>query len=399
MPDEVLNVVIMQGGGGDSPQEQLVLSAQRAAALDLIAMLRSLEIEAITLATPDASWLPADTPVRVDLDPPGEAFHFGRRLAGLIRKDDLQHVLYFGGGSAPLLDSSLLSLVTALMGEAIGGPPGGRIPSHVVLTNNKHSSDWAAITHAPDALPLLEDVERDNSLAWVLGESDGYEIRAVSGLRPASGFDLDTPADLALMAAHPDCGPHLAAALDAPVLAALPVREVIRLAATPETNLTLIGRVSPLPWQALNRVTRCWVRVFAEERGMVASGRQARGEVKSLLGEMIRQQGPAAFFQTLATMTDAALIDTRPLMAAQGLWPSDADRFASDLFQVEAIRDPWLRDFTQAAVEAPFPVLAGRAQRGGGWAVRPDRDPRARAALNRPQQKTARQGFPTGRFR
>ena len=362
MPDEALNVVIMQGGGGDSPQERLVLGAQRAAALDLIATLDSLEIAPITLATPDASWLPADTSVRVDLDPPGEAFHFGRRLAALIRKFEIQHVLYFGGGSAPLLDASLLSLVTALMGEAISGPAGGRIPSHVVLTNNKHSSDWAAFTHAADALDLLEDVERDNSLAWLLGESGRYEVRAVSSMRPASGFDLDTPADLALMAAHPDCGPHLTTALDArdaSALAALPVREIVRLAATPETNLTLIGRVSPLPWQALNRVTRCWVRVFAEERGMVASGRQARGEVKSLLGEMIRQQGPAAFFQTLATMTDAALIDTRPLMAAQGLWPSDADRFASDLFQVDAIRDPWLRDFTQAAVEAPFPVLLG----------------------------------------
>jgi hypothetical protein len=316
-------------------------------------------IASIILATPDADWLPDDTPVTVDMDSPGAPFHLGQRLADLVGRYALRHVLYFGGGSGPLLDASLLGLVTSLMGEAVSGPPGGRIPAHIVLTNNQHSSDWAAITHAPDALDILKDVQRDNSLAWLLGESGRYEVRAVAGLRPAAGFDLDTPSDLALMAAHPDCGPHLAAAVRDPALAALPVHTIARITATPESHLTLIGRVSPLPWQALNRVTRCWVRVFSEERGMVASGRLERGEVKSLLGELIRQQDPAVFFQTLATMTDAALIDTRPLMASQGLWPDDADRFASDLFQVDAIRDPWLRDFTQAAREAPFPVLLG----------------------------------------
>jgi len=92
---------------------------------------------------------------------------------------------------------------------------------------------------------------------------------------------------------------------------------------------------------------------------MVASGRLARGEVRTLIGELIRCQGPQAFFRTLAQMTDAAIIDSRPLMAAAGRWPGAADRFASDLFLVDAIEDGWLRDFTAAAREAPIPVLLG----------------------------------------
>ena len=53
------------------------------------------------------------------------------------------------------------------------------------------------------------------------------------------------------------------------------------------------------------------------------------------------------------------IFDSRVLMAAEGIHPDAADRFASDLYWLNSIRDPWLRDFTQAAAEAPIPVILG----------------------------------------
>ena len=35
------------------------------------------------------------------------------------------------------------------------------------------------------------------------------------------------------------------------------------------------------------------------------------------------------------------------------------DRFASDLLLPDRIVDPWLRDLTRSALEAPIPVLLG----------------------------------------
>lgn len=92
---------------------------------------------------------------------------------------------------------------------------------------------------------------------------------------------------------------------------------------------------------------------------MVASERLARGEVQTLLGRMVDVLGPDAFFEELAAVADVALIDTRVMMAASGHYPDSADRFASDLFLVDAIKGDWLRAFTTAAVRASLPVLLG----------------------------------------
>jgi hypothetical protein len=100
---------------------------------------------------------------------------------------------------------------------------------------------------------------------------------------------------------------------------------------------------------------------------MVASERQDRGEVRSLIARLLELVGPEGFFAELARLVDAAIIDTRVLMAAAGYYPGDADRFASDLFVPDLIADPWLRDFTAAAANASIPVLlGGHGVVGGG---------------------------------
>jgi hypothetical protein len=359
-PEHTISAVIMVGGArGNTLPEQLMLDAHRACTIDLIRSLRAQGISPIIVATPEGEWIPPDLDIICDLDIPDMAFAFGRRLAELIDRYQLAATMYFGGGSAPLIDDGMLNMIAMLLDSAQFGTPGGRIPSHIALTNNKHSSDWLALSNARDALEIIEQADRDNSLAWQLDQTGEYDVRVIAGMRPATTLDLDTPSDLALVANHPEIRPELARVVDNELLHAVPIRSVTGIAGTPETNVTLMGRVSPLAWQALNKATQCWIRVFAEERGMVASGRLARGEVKTLAGALLRHQDAKGFFETLAQMTDAAIIDSRPLMASQGHWPSDADRFASDLFLVDQITNEWLREFTAAAKAAPIPILLG----------------------------------------
>ena len=92
---------------------------------------------------------------------------------------------------------------------------------------------------------------------------------------------------------------------------------------------------------------------------MRASGRQARGEVRSLLGYYLDAVGLERFFETLATMGQAIFLDNRVIFAHQGLWPSAADRFQSDLRQPAKISDPFVQALTEAAMAAPVPVIMG----------------------------------------
>jgi hypothetical protein len=128
---------------------------------------------------------------------------------------------------------------------------------------------------------------------------------------------------------------------------------------TPAKMLSLIGRASSHVWRMLEERTQIWTRVFVEERGMIASGRMGRGEVRSMVALMIDTWGPDVFVEHLAQLCDAVLWDTRVWMAHRGPWPSTVDRFAADLGFVEQIEDPALRALTKAIRQAPIPILAG----------------------------------------
>lgn len=92
---------------------------------------------------------------------------------------------------------------------------------------------------------------------------------------------------------------------------------------------------------------------------MRASGRQGRGEVRSLLGFYLDAVGLERFFEALATMAQAVFLDNRAILVHRGLWPSAADRFHSDLRQPAQIQDPFVRALTEAATAAPMPVVMG----------------------------------------
>jgi hypothetical protein len=79
---------------------------------------------------------------------------------------------------------------------------------------------------------------------------------------------------------------------------------------------------------------------------------------------LLDRDGPGALGALLADLGDAAVIDTRVLVAHQfgadeSGWPAAEDRFASDLLLPDRIHDPWLRAVTQSVLDAPIPIVLG----------------------------------------
>jgi hypothetical protein len=126
-----------------------------------------------------------------------------------------------------------------------------------------------------------------------------------------------------------------------------------------DAEVLVAGRVGSQVWQYLETETACRIRMLSEERGLQAAGRDKDGAARTLLGFHLQAVGHQRFFQELAKMVQAAFIDTRPLFAHLGIEPSRPDRFLSDSLQPEGIGDPWLRDFTAAARDAPIPIVLG----------------------------------------
>jgi hypothetical protein len=133
----------------------------------------------------------------------------------------------------------------------------------------------------------------------------------------------------------------------------------MRLVTTPERELVVAGRVGAPVWTYLESQTACRVRMLAEERGMQAAGRDVSGHARTALGFLYQAVGARAFFERMAELGDGMLFDTRVLFAHLGWRVGPAERFASDLFDVERIQTAPLREFTVAAREAPYPLLLG----------------------------------------
>jgi hypothetical protein len=348
---EKTTLLLSVGGWRNDPIEGALARAHQAATRDLLGTLLGTGlIDRAVVATDDTAWCDAlaDLPVEVDVDPPGEPFHFGRRLAGLIEQYAAQRVLYSGGASAPLMEAERWTEMLTRLGEA----------QRLVVTNNVHSSDWAGLIPAAEAAPIIARQTNDNAIAWALANEAGWPVESMPP-SAATRFDLDTPADLLIAQRHPGIGPSLRRYLDELGWKAPQLDGVLAEMAREGGSLMIAGRVSEAAWAALERATRCWVRVFAEERGMRASGRQMRGEVRSLLADHLEQVGIDGFFDELAGLANGVLLDSRVILAAKGLWPTKRDRFNSDLHRWEEIEEPFLRRFTQAAAEARIPAVMG----------------------------------------
>jgi hypothetical protein len=147
--------------------------------------------------------------------------------------------------------------------------------------------------------------------------------------------------------------------VDALALDTLAIEAALPFMLDRDATILVAGRVSAATWRYVERETACSTRVLSEERGMRASGRQDRGEVRSLLAYYLEAAGLESFFAALASMANAVLLDNRVLFAHRGSLPSAADRFYSDLRRPDRVGDPFVRAFTRAAMDAPVPVIMG----------------------------------------
>jgi len=335
--------IVFLGGIGGSPAADMVAGCHRAVTRDTIERAQqSGAFQQVILVTGQADDMPS-----VTIEPGGHPFHFGNKLREVIEKYAIESPCYVGGGSVPLMPASDMRAIAEQLAAA----------THTVVTNNCYSSDLVAFTPGR-AIEDIEPPAGDNPLAQMLVAQAG--LSQIELPRSAATlFDVDTPADLSILKLHPGAGSHTAAYLQGLDLDTSRLERVVRLLSDGDAQVTVAGRVGSYVWSRLERETACRVRMLSEERSMNADRRAARGEVCSILGFYLEQVGMERFFDTLGRLGHGAIIDTRVIFTHFGLEPAVEDRFNSDLGRYQSIGDPFVREFTRRALEAPIPIVLG----------------------------------------
>ena len=306
---------------------------------------------------------------------------FGARLRRLADRDRPGGIVVLGSGAIPLATAAdRRDFVVAARG------PGRR-----ALANNRYSADVIAVAEAC-TLTEVPDLAGDNALPRWLAEVAGYEVTDLAR-RWRLAIDIDGPLELLLIGGVGGRSARWNEAPD-PIDAGLVLERLGRVeavAADRRAELLVAGRTSAATLGWLERHAACRVRALVEERGLRAStrlalgpdpstgGRPATGRPAtararppanharppaSVLGALLDRDGPTSLGVHLARLADAAVVDSRVLLAHrlgadESRWPVAEDRFASDLLLPDRIVDPWLRELTAAAVGASIPIVLG----------------------------------------
>ena len=282
--------------------------------------------------------------VRIDDEPLGRGGLGGRLRAAVAGDAGFDGLIVLGSGSVPLAKE-----VDARTFVSTARGPAGR-----ALANNRYSADVVAIAGAA-SLADVPDLTSDNGLPRWLGETAGLSVDDLRE-RWRLQVDLDSPVDALLTGRRLE-----------PSVPTDRIRTVLaRVAAAsrdPRCELAVAGRTSAAGLRWLERRTASRTRALVEERGFRTRAPGQR-PVASTVGLLLDIHGPEALGRTLARLGDAALVDSRVLLAHRNGpderdWPSAEDRFASDLLLDDVVRDPWLRALTRSAREAPIPVALG----------------------------------------
>jgi hypothetical protein len=344
-------LLLFCGGMGGSPAEDAFAAVLRECALDLLdeAVASGVYAGQILVADRETAEalegrLPLHTEVDVDL--PGQPFHLGQRLREVVSRYELMRPVYAGSG-LPLIKRADLSQVAAEL----------RASETAVVANNFFSADLLGFVPG-DAVERVALPDNDRIIPRLLRDEAGLENRSLPRT-VENQFDLDTPGDLAILACAGGAGPNLQRHIDLLDIDTTRLVRASHLFTNRDAEVVVAGRVGTQTWQYLESETACRVRLFAEERGLQAAGRDLDGTARSLLAFHLQSVGTKRFFEELAQMGQAAFIDTRPVFAHMGLKPSRPDRFLSDAMQPAGIQDAWVREFTEAACEASIPVVLG----------------------------------------
>ena len=338
-----------------SPPLDLLATAYRHSALDLLEKaLTSSAFDPVVLATDDPGLAQDAEGLGVKVASL-QGGGFGAALLQAVAVAGKSRLVYWGRGTGALASPAGLRLWSE---RALALEQG-------VLANNLYSTDILAL-HPAAALQRIALPPRDNGLALALCRQAGLTPQALEPTLPWL-FDIDTPVDLAILALLGPPSPRLAAWLGAQEWDLSRLQAVLRVLGDPFSQLLVAGRVGSHAWSALERQAACKVRVYSEERGLAAEGREEQGPARSLLGMLLEDRGPGGLMTALAELAQAALLDSRVLLAQRGHAVSRQDRVWSDLGVASAIADPWLRELTAAVAGARMPVvLGGHSLMSGG---------------------------------
>lgn len=340
-------LILFLGGIGGNPVEGMVAAAHRAIARDTIERAQQSGAFPRVILVTDVEGLGEELAPSVVIEESSGPFHFGQRLRQVIQRYEIEQPFYIGRGSAPLLSAHDLGALAQQLSSA----------TNMVITNNIFSADLIAFNPGK-AIESIDLPAIDNPLAQLLVRQAG--LKEVSLPRSAAyQFDVDTPTDLLVLKLHPGVGGHTRAYLQDLGLDTSRLERAVSYLSDENAQVLVAGRVGSQVWSQMETGTACRVRLLAEERSLRADERLQRGEACSILGFYWEQVTPDRFFETLARLGDAAFIDSRVIFAHFGLEPSRTDRFYSDLGQPDKIDNPFVRQFTQAALEAPIPVILG----------------------------------------
>jgi hypothetical protein len=275
---------------------------------------------------------------------------FGERVRA-AGADHVPHgLVVLGSGSIPIAGLSERRLFVAVA----AGPAGH------ALANNRYSADIVAVAGAA-VLRRLGNVASDNGLPRWLATEAGVEVRDLH-TRWRLQLDLDSPLDALLVDPSRTAG-VLAASGSEPSAVIGAIRGLVATTTDPTKELIVAGRASSAGLRWLERRTASRTRALIEERGLRTRA-QGQRPARSALGLVLDRDGPEALGPRLAELGDAAIVDSRVLVAHrfgadESAWPSAEDRFASDLLLADRIADPWLRALTRSALDAPIPVVVG----------------------------------------
>ena len=290
-----------------------------------------------------------DAGADVHLDEGPAAGSFGERVRRFVRDTNANGVVVLGSGSLPLTNAADWREFV----EVAGGPTGR------ALTNNRFSGDAIAVAGA-SVLAELPNLASDNGLPRWLADR-GVVVRDLAH-RWRLQLDLDSPLDALLVKPVETTLDLERAGIDpGPVRAGL--AGVAATARDPGCELVVAGRGSSSGLAWLERRTASRTRALIEERGFRTRSSGQR-PVRSVLGTVLDRDGPEAFGARLAELGDAAIVDSRVLLAHrlgpdERRWPAAEDRFASDLLLADRIADPWLGALTTSALQAPIPIVVG----------------------------------------
>src|ERR1700694_1030412 len=163
---------------GGSPIEDELSRALAESALDLLEEALATDAFSGAVLVTDNEELAPRLPGGVELDLDRGAFHFGERLAQIVREREIGRPFYVGAGGVPLLRGSDLAAIAHRLRNSEGA----------IISNNYFSADLIAFTPG-DAISRIDLPASDNFLPRLLHDQAGL-VNEPLPRRSATQFNI-----------------------------------------------------------------------------------------------------------------------------------------------------------------------------------------------------------------